>query len=179
MARRDEKGDGHRRPRPRPPLTERQTAEVDGEGGMTHAQLVEALHATDGLVDVTVGSADRPNFNLRHKPFLHFHTDPASGDLYADVKLGGGPASDFEPVWASTPAEREDLLRRVRKRVRRVGDCADCFTSRCTDLPDLAPNVLYRGSGRQEPLGSGSMCAPHHVAGSLGRGVIGCFGNGG
>jgi hypothetical protein len=44
---------------------------------------------------------------------------PPAG-LYADVKLGGGPASDFEPVWASTPAEREDLLRRVRKHVRRT-----------------------------------------------------------
>jgi hypothetical protein len=48
------------------------------------------------------------------------HIEPASGGLYADVKLGGGPASDFEPVWASTPAEREDLLRRVRKHVRRT-----------------------------------------------------------
>jgi hypothetical protein len=101
-------------------LPERQTAQADGEGGMTHAQLVEALRATDGLVDVTGGSGDRPNFHLRHKPFLHFHTDPASGGLYADVKLGGGPASDFEPVWASTPAEREHLLRRVRKHVRRA-----------------------------------------------------------
>jgi hypothetical protein len=120
MARRDEEGDGHRRPRPRPPLPERQTAEVDGEGGMTHTQLVEAFRATDGLVDVTGGSGDRPNFHLRRKPFLHFHIDPASGGLYADVKLGGGSASDFEPVWASTPAEREDLLRRVRKHVRRT-----------------------------------------------------------
>ena len=119
MVRRGEGGDGHRRRRPRPPLPGRQTAEVDGEGGMTQAQLVEALRATDGLVDVTGGSGDRPNFHLRHKPFLHFHTDPASGGLYADVRLGG-PASDFEPVWASTPAEREDLLRRVRKHVRRV-----------------------------------------------------------
>jgi hypothetical protein len=117
MTRRDEEGDGHRRPRPRPPLPERQTAEVDG--GMTHAQLVEALRTTGGLVDVTGGSGDRPNFHLRRKPFLHFHTDPASGGLYADVNLGG-PPSDFEPVWASTPAEREELLRRVRKRVRRV-----------------------------------------------------------
>ena len=87
---------------------------------MTHAQLVQALRDTNGLVDVTGGSSDRPNFHLRHKPFLHFHTDPASGGLYADVKLGGSTA-DFEPVWACTAAEREDLLRRVRKRVRRVG----------------------------------------------------------
>jgi hypothetical protein len=120
MARGDEQGDGHRRPRPRPPLPERRAGEVNDEGGMTHAQLVEVLRATDGLVDVTGGSGDRPNFHLRHKPFLHFHTDPDSGGLYADVKFGGGPASDFEPVWASTPAEREDLLRRVRKHVRRA-----------------------------------------------------------
>ena len=88
MARRDEEGDGHRRPRPRPPLPERRAGEVNG--GMTPAQLVEVLRATDGLVDVTGGSGDRPNFHLRHKPFLHFHTDPDSGGLYADVKFGGG-----------------------------------------------------------------------------------------
>jgi hypothetical protein len=119
MARRDDKDDGHRRPLPRSPLPQRETAGVDGESGMTHAQLVEALRATEGLVDVTGGSGDRPNFHLRRKAFLHFHTDRASGGLYADVKLGG-PGSDFEPVWASTPAERDDLLRRVRKRVRRA-----------------------------------------------------------
>jgi hypothetical protein len=83
---------------------------------MTHVELVEALRAIDGLVDVTGGQTDRPNFHLRHKPFLHFHINP-DGDIYADVRLGGG---DFKPVWASTPAEREDLLRRVRKQVRRV-----------------------------------------------------------
>ena len=120
MTRHRQEGDGHRRPRPRPPLPERQTVDIDDDDGMSHAQLVEALRATDGIVDVTGGAADRPNFHLRHKPFLHFHTDPASGGLYADVKLGGGPAADFEPVWASTPAEREDLLRRVRKHVRRA-----------------------------------------------------------
>ena len=87
---------------------------------MTHAQLVEALLAIDGLVDVTGGSADRPNFHLRHKPFLHFHVDPDGGGLYADVKLGGGPAAHFEPIWASTPAERQDLLRRVRKHTLRA-----------------------------------------------------------
>jgi len=54
---------------------------------------------------------------------------PASGDdgggglsfdgrqgLYADVKLGTG---DFEPVRASTPAERAALLRRVERHVER------------------------------------------------------------
>ena len=86
---------------------------------MSHLELVRALRAIDGLVDVTGGADDRPNFHLRHKPFLHFHVDPVSGGCYADVKLGGHP-NDFEPAWASTPAEREDLLRRVRKQVRRV-----------------------------------------------------------
>ena len=86
---------------------------------MTHAQLVEELRAIDGLVDVTGGRGDRPNFHLRHKPYLHFHESP-DGEIYADVKVGGGPRADFEPVWASTPAEREALLRRVRKHVRGV-----------------------------------------------------------
>ena len=118
VARRDQHDDGHRRPRPRPPLHVRRA--LDDEAGTSHAQLVEALCAIDGLVDVTGGVSDRPNFHLRRKPFLHFHTDPTSGELYADVKLGGGSAADFQPVWASTPAERDDLLRRVRKHVRRA-----------------------------------------------------------
>lgn len=84
---------------------------------MTHAQLVEELRAVDGLVDVTGGRGDRPNFHLRHKPYLHFHRT-ADGEIYADVKAAGGPSADFEPVWASTPAEREALLRRVRQQVR-------------------------------------------------------------
>jgi len=87
---------------------------------MTHTELVEALRSIEGLVDVTGGHDNRPNFHLRHKPFLHFHVDPDSGGVYADVKLRGGPTADFEPVWASTPAEREDLLRRIRKHVRRA-----------------------------------------------------------
>ena len=118
MARQDDKPDGHPRPRPRAPLPERQAVETD-EGGMTHAQLVEALRSIDGLVDVTGGQDDRPNFHLRYKPFLHFHFDHGGG-VYADVKVGGGPTADFEPVWASMPAEREELLRRVRKQVRRA-----------------------------------------------------------
>ena len=115
---RDEPRDGHRRPRPRPPLPEHQASEVNG-AGMTHAQLVDALRGVDGLVDVT-GGHDRPNFHLRHKPFLHFHVDAASGGVYADVKLGGGPTADFEPVWASTPAERVALLGRVLRHARRA-----------------------------------------------------------
>jgi hypothetical protein len=87
---------------------------------MSHADLVDALRAMDGLVDVTGGADDRPNFHLRHAPFLHFHTDPGGGGLYADVRFGGGKAADFEPVWASTPTDREELLRRVRKHVRRA-----------------------------------------------------------
>lgn len=86
---------------------------------MTHDELVEALRAVEGLVDVT-GGGERPNFHLRHKPFLHFHTDPHGGGIYADVRLGGGRAAGFEPIWASTPAERDDLLRRVRRHVRRA-----------------------------------------------------------
>lgn len=88
--------------------------------GMTHAELVEGLRAIEGLVDVTGGDANRPNFHLRHKAFLHFHADTDGNGIYADVKLGGGPSADFEPVWASTPPERADLLRRVRKHVRRA-----------------------------------------------------------
>jgi hypothetical protein len=87
---------------------------------MTHGGLIDALRDIDGLVDVTGGSGDRPNFHLRHKPFIHFHTGPDGDGTYADVKFGGGPLADFEPVWASTPAEREDLLGRVRRHVRRA-----------------------------------------------------------
>jgi hypothetical protein len=80
---------------------------------MTHAQLVGALRAIEGLTDMTGGRGDRPNFHLRRKPFLHFHLDPGGG-RYADVKFGRGSRADFEPIWASTPAEREELLRRIR-----------------------------------------------------------------
>ncbi len=118
MVRRDVDDDGHRRPRPRPPLPQRGTAD-DDRGGMTHEQLVSALRAVDGLVDVTGGHGDRPNFQFRRKPFLHFHVDRETGGVYADVKLSGGPRSDFEPMWASTSTERDDLLRLVRKHVRR------------------------------------------------------------
>jgi len=118
----DDHSDGHPRPRPRLPLPERVASRetVDDDSGMTHRDLIEELRSMDGLVDVTGGNGDRPNFHLRRKPFLHFHVDPESGDLYADVRFGGGAAADFEPVWASTPTERDDLLRRVRKQVRRA-----------------------------------------------------------
>jgi hypothetical protein len=86
---------------------------------MTHAQLVDELRAIDGLVDVTGGRGDRPNFHLRHTPYLHFH-ESSDGEIYADVKARGGRSVDFEPVWASTPAEREQLLHRVRKHVRSI-----------------------------------------------------------
>lgn len=118
MKSRASRDDGHRRPRPRPSLPEHEPTD-DGDG-VSHADLVEALPAIDGLVDVTGGATDRPNFHLRHAPFLHFHNDTRGGGLYADVRLGGGKAPNFEPVWASTPNEREDLLRRVRKHVRRA-----------------------------------------------------------
>jgi hypothetical protein len=75
--------------------------------------LVDALRNIEGLRDV---GGDRPNFHFRSQPFLHFHVAP-DGREYADVRFGAGP---FEPVWASTPAERDALLARVRTHVRRV-----------------------------------------------------------
>jgi hypothetical protein len=73
---------------------------------MTHEQLVEALRAIEGLVDVGI---DPPNFQFRSQPFLHFHRSD-DGGTYADVCFGGG---DFEPAWASNPGERAELLARV------------------------------------------------------------------
>jgi hypothetical protein len=86
--------------------------EQDAEG-MSHDDLVAALRAIDGLVDV---GGDRPNLHFRSRPFLHFH-DRAEG-TYADVRFGQG---DFEPVWASTPQERQELLARVWDHVERLG----------------------------------------------------------
>ena len=117
MTRRTADDDGHRRPRRRPPLPAHAAGEDNG--GITHAELLVALRSIEGLVDVTRGQGDRPNFHLRNRPYLHFH-QTSEGEVYADVRIGGGPSSDFEPMWASTPAEREALLRRVRKHVRRV-----------------------------------------------------------
>lgn len=76
---------------------------------MTHAELIEALRAIDGIVDV---GHDPPNFHFRSRPFLHFHT--GDGGTYADVRLGSG---DFEPVPASTPQERLALFALVRDHV--------------------------------------------------------------
>ena len=86
---------------------------------MTHAELVAELRCVDGLVDVTGGRSDRPNFHLRKQPYLHFH-QTREGEIYADVKVKAGPRADFEPVWASNPTEREALLRRIRKHVRSI-----------------------------------------------------------
>jgi hypothetical protein len=79
---------------------------------MSHHELVAALRATEGLVDV---GGDRPNFHFRSRPFLHFHSH-ADG-TYADVRFGRG---DFEPVWASTPQERRELLARVCDHIERL-----------------------------------------------------------
>jgi hypothetical protein len=80
--------------------------------GMTHEQLLDALRAVDGLLDV---GGDPPNFHFRSRPFLHFHMH--EDGMYADVRFGNG---DFEPIWASTPQEREELLARVSDHVERL-----------------------------------------------------------
>jgi hypothetical protein len=85
---------------------------VGDEGGMTHEELVGALRGIDGLVDIGI---DPPNFHFRGRPFLHFHRNDEG--TYADVRLGTG---DFEPVWASTPRERLELLSRVADHVERL-----------------------------------------------------------
>lgn len=77
---------------------------------MTHEELVDALRAVTGLVAV---SNDPPNFHFRGRPFLHFHRDEAGS--YADVRFD----RDFEPAWASTTAERQELLARVEDHVER------------------------------------------------------------
>jgi hypothetical protein len=97
---------------PRAPLPARQEREQDDGPGMSHDDLVAALRAIEGLVDV---GQDPPNFHFRSRPFLHFH-DHAEG-TYADVRFGQG---DFEPVWASTPQERQQLLARVCDHVERL-----------------------------------------------------------
>jgi hypothetical protein len=98
---------------PRAPLPPRAPARGGAPLGMTHEQLVEALRAIEGLVDL--GSAAAPNFHFCARPFLHFHEQAAG--IYADVRFGSG---DFEPVWASTPEERQELLARVCDHVERL-----------------------------------------------------------
>jgi len=80
---------------------------------MTHEQLVESLRVIAGLVDV---GGDPPNFHFRSQPFLHFHRN--EDGTYADVRIGG---RDFEPLWASNPREREELLACVIDHVERAG----------------------------------------------------------
>ena len=94
---------------PLPPRDEQPTATVSG---MSHEDLVDALRAIGGLTDLGQGS---PNFHFRSRPFLHFH-DHGDG-IYADVRLG----RDFQPVWASTPGERLELLAVVLDHVEHVG----------------------------------------------------------
>jgi len=79
---------------------------------MSHQGLIDALRAIEGLVDV---GGDPPNFQFRSRPFLHFHTDERG--TYADVRFGTG---DFEPMPASTPGERLELLARVADHVESV-----------------------------------------------------------
>jgi hypothetical protein len=80
---------------------------------MSHDDLVAALRGIEGLVDL---GGDRPNFHLRSQPFLHFHS--GADGVYADVRFGRG---DFEPVWASTPVEQQELLARVCEHVEGLG----------------------------------------------------------
>lgn len=109
MRRNPKSDEGSARREPRPPLPARVEANepvaanglITEEAGLTHAGLVEALRAIDGLVDV---GRDPPNFHFCDRPFLHFHDE--AGRTYADVRFG----HDFEPVWASTPTERSELL---------------------------------------------------------------------
>ena len=98
--------------RPRPSLSTRQLGHIeDGSTEMSHEGLVAALRAVDGLVDV---GRDPPNFHFRGRPFLHFHRSEEG--TYADVRLGG----DFEPVWASSPQERQMLLALVWEHVESI-----------------------------------------------------------
>ena len=97
---------------PRPPLAPRDEPPLAESIGMSHAQLVAALRAIDGLSDV---SQDPPNFHFRGRPFLHFHQ--GDGGTYADVRFG---SADFEPIRASTPRERAELLARVCDHVERL-----------------------------------------------------------
>ena len=80
----------------------------DDTGSMDFDELVEALRTIDGLRDK---GKRHPNFHYRSRPFLHFHSGEQG--TYADVRWD----AEFEPVPASTPAERSELLERVRAHV--------------------------------------------------------------
>jgi hypothetical protein len=97
---------------PRAQLPSRGGVASSDRVGMTHEQLLDALRAVDCLLDV---GRDPPNFHFRSRPFLHFHMH--DDGMYADVRFGNG---DFEPIWASTPQEREELLARVSDHVERL-----------------------------------------------------------
>jgi hypothetical protein len=97
---------------PRAPLPARVEREQRDGQGMSHDDLVAALRAIRGLVHV---GQDPANFHFRSRPFLHFHVHTEG--TYADVRFGHG---DFEPVWASTPQERQALLARVCDHVERL-----------------------------------------------------------
>jgi hypothetical protein len=108
--------------------------------GMTHDELVSALRSIDGLRDV---GKVHPNFHFRSRPFLHFH-DSADG-TYADVRFGSG---DFEPVWASTPAERMVLLARVTAHVEQI-------TRSRKDASKQRSRRSTRRTRERQPPGSG------------------------
>jgi hypothetical protein len=97
---------------PRAQLPVRSGVASSDRVGMTHEQLLDALRAVDGLLDV---GRDPPNFHFRSRPFQHFHGH--DDGMYADVRFGSG---DFEPIWASTPQEREELLARVSDHFERL-----------------------------------------------------------
>ena len=97
---------------PRAPLPLKGDRRTAHARGMSHDELVEALRGIEELDDVGQGS---PNFQFHSRPFLHFHDHPDG--MYADVRLGRG---DFQPVWASTPSERFELLALVHDHVEHV-----------------------------------------------------------
>lgn len=113
---------------PRAPLPLRQSAVSSFGVEMTHEQLIDALRALDGLVDV---GRDPPNFHFRSQPFLHFHEH--DDGTYADVSFGDG---DFEPIWASSPQERLELLARVADHVERIQTSKKGNSGRWTRGPD-------------------------------------------
>jgi len=154
MVRPDEPSDGHRRPRPRPPLSERVTVEVEDEGGMTHAELIDALRATDGLVDVTGGHGDRPNFHLRRKPFC---TSTPIQTAVACMPMSSSAAAR-QPT-SSQSGHRHPLSGRTCSVV-----CASMFVAphgadggRCRDLVDrrTTGSTLTRTESAGPDRGSG------------------------